>query len=119
MQGEEFYFDENVSTEEHIKSFITTDDDEQEANKGTECIKLFWGCVNQIKRLTAFFTLQKGDVDGYNLLKTAVIFIERNCSKNKMSFKQTNITQFFFNFIIYKSFYYECFFFKNVNYIIS
>jgi len=39
----------------------------------------------------AFFTLQKGDIDGFNLLKTARIHFEKNCSENK-NLKQTNIT---------------------------
>jgi len=44
---------------------------------------------NQIKEL-ALFTLQKGDIDGFNLLKTAGINFEKNCSENK-NLKQTNI----------------------------
>lgn len=39
---------------------------------------------NQIKQLSAF-NLQKDDVDGYNLLKTADIYFKKKCSMFKQS----------------------------------
>lgn len=108
MQGEEFFLvDKNLRTEEDstdIKSFITTDNDEEETHEETEetevieepeyTVSNYSEVLTQIKQLSAF-TLHKGDVNGYNMLKTAEIYFEKNCSNNLMNLKQTSITQFF------------------------
>ncbi|KAL4153096.1 hypothetical protein QTP88_000929 [Uroleucon formosanum] len=105
MQGEEFFLvDKNLRTEEDstdIKSFITTDNDEEETHEETEeieepedTVSNYSEVLTQIKQLLAF-TLQKGDVDGYDMLKTVEMYFEKKCSNNQMNLKQTNITQFF------------------------
>jgi len=91
MQGEEFFLvDKNLKTEEDntdIKSFIITDNYEEETHeetKGTEkteepeyTVSNYSEILTQIKLLSAF-TLQKGDVDGYDMLKTAEIHFEKS-----------------------------------------
>lgn len=57
--------------------------------KGSNSLEI----VNQIKQL-ALFTLQKGDVDGFNLLKRAEINFKKTCSGNK-NLKLSNIAQYF------------------------
>jgi len=58
-----------------------------------QCIQLLYSeFVNQIKQLPLFI-LQKGDVDGFNLLKTAEINFEKKILGDK-NVKQTNITRF-------------------------
>ncbi|CAI6352429.1 unnamed protein product [Macrosiphum euphorbiae] len=102
MQGEDFFLvDENLRTEEDstdIKLFIITDNDEEETHEETEepeyTVSNYSEVLTQIQQLSAF-TLQKGDVDGYDMLKTAEIYFEKKCSNNQMNLKQTNITQFF------------------------
>lgn len=102
-----FLVDKNLRTEEDstdIKSFITTDNDEEETHEETEetekteepeyTVSNYSEVLTQIKQLSVF-TLQKGDVDGYNMLKTAEICFEKNCSNNQINPKQTNITRFF------------------------
>lgn len=94
----------NLRTEEDstdIKSFIITDNDEEETHEETEkteeseyTVSNYSEVLTQIKQLSAF-TLQKCDVDGYDMLKTAEIYFEKKCSNNQMNLKQTNITQFF------------------------
>jgi len=54
----------------------------------------YFEVLTQIKQLSAF-TLQKGDINGYDMLKTAEIYFEKKCSNNQINLKQTNITQFF------------------------
>jgi hypothetical protein len=106
MQGEEFFLvDKNLRTKEDstdIKSFIITDNDEEETHEETEkteepeyTVSNYSEVLTQIKQLSTF-TLQKGDVDGYDMLKTAEIYFEKKCSNNQMNLKQTNITQYFY-----------------------
>lgn len=104
MQNEDFFYfiDHNLNIEESstdIKSFITRDNGEEEFNEeagGTEepeCnVSNYLEVVNQIKQLSVF-TFQKGDVDGFKLLKTSEIYFVKICSNNK-NIKQINMQQF-------------------------
>jgi len=91
--------DKNLRTEEDstdIKSFIITDN-EEETHEETEepeyTVSNYSEVLTQIKQLSAF-TLQKGDVDGYDMLKTAEMYFEKKCSNNQMNLKQTILIQF-------------------------
>lgn len=67
---------------------ITRDNDEEECNEEAQrdeqtekpvcSVYNYSEVVNQIKTISSLFILQKGDVDGFNLLKTAQINLEKN-----------------------------------------
>jgi len=84
MQSEEFFLvDKNLRTQENsndIKSFITTDNSEEETNEETKKPKYnvsnYSEVLNQIKQLSAF-VLKNDVVDSYNLLKTARMYFEK------------------------------------------
>ena len=85
IQGKKFLFlvNKNLRTEEDstdIKSFITTDNNQEKTNEEFEKpeynVSDYFKVLNQIKQLSAF-TLQKGNVDGYDPLKTQKIILKK------------------------------------------